>query len=177
MHLQIKMQIISMHISISIYTYIWQRKNMVLTVKTVFHDTCYSVTKPCLIIWDPMVCSMTGFPALHYVLEFAQIYVHWVVDTIYPSLLLCLQSFPASGSFPVSWLFASGGQTTGVSASVLPVNIQGLFPLGLTGLISLQSKGLSRVFSNTTVQKQQFFSAPLSLWSNSHIPSWPLEKP
>ena len=75
------------------------------------------------------------------------------------------QSFPASGSFPMSHLFASGGQTTGVSAStsVLPMNIQDLFPLGWTGWISLQSKGLSRVFSNTTNQKHQFFSTQLSL--------------
>jgi len=82
-----------------------------------------------------------------------------------------LQSFPASGSFPMSQFFTSGGQSIGVSASasVLPMNIQDWFPLGLTGLISLQSKGLSRVFSNTTVQKHQFFSAQLSLWSNSHI--------
>ena len=77
----------------------------------------------------------------------------------------CLRSFPASGSFPMSQLFASGGQSVGVSASasVLPVNIQDRFPLGLTGWISLQSKGLSRVFSSTTVQKHQFFSAQLSL--------------
>ena len=90
-----------------------------------------------------------------------------------------LQSFPASGSFPVSWFFSSGGQSIGVSASasVLPMNIQDWFPLGLTGLISLQSKGLSRVFSNTTVQKHQFFSTQLSLWSNSHIHTWLLEKP
>ena len=83
----------------------------------------------------------------------------------------CPQSFPASGSFPVSWLFASGGQSIGASAlaSVLPMNIQGLFPLGLTGLISLQCKGLSSVFSNTTVQKHQLFGAQLSLWSNSHV--------
>ena len=81
----------------------------------------------------------------------------------------CPQSFPAWGSFPVSQLFTPGVQTIGslVSASVLPMNIQGWFPLGLTGLISLQSKGLSGVFSNTTVQKHQFFSAQLSLWSNS----------
>ena len=80
----------------------------------------------------------------------------------------CLQSFSASGSFPVSQFFASGGQSTGVSASasVLPVNIQDWFPLGLTGLTSLQSKWLSRVFSNTTVQKHQFFGAQLSLSSN-----------
>ena len=89
----------------------------------------------------------------------------------------CLQSFPASGSFLMRQLFSSGGQSHGVSASVLPVNIQGWFPLGWTGWISLQSKGLSRVFSNTTVQKHQFFSAQPSLWSNSHIHSWLLEKP
>ena len=91
----------------------------------------------------------------------------------------CLQPFLASGSFPVSQFFASSGQTTGVSASasVLPMNIQDWSPLGWTGWISLQSKGLSRVFSNTTVQKHQFFSAQLSLWSNSHIHTWLLEKP
>ena len=89
-----------------------------------------------------------------------------------------LQPFPASGSFQMSQFFASGGQSTGVSASaaVLPMNIQDWFPLGWTGLISLQSKGLSRVF-NTTVQKHQFFSAQLSLWSNSHMHTWLLEKP
>ena len=81
------------------------------------------------------------------------------------SLSSCLQSFPASGSFPMSQLFTSGGQNTGASASVLPMNIQGLFPLGLTGWISLQSKGLSRVFSNTTFQKHQFFGTQPSLWS------------
>ena len=80
----------------------------------------------------------------------------------------CLQSFPASGSFPMSQFFTSGGQSTRVSAfaSVLPVNIQDWFPLGWTGWISLQSKVLSRVFSNTTVQKHQFFGSQLSLWSN-----------
>ena len=89
----------------------------------------------------------------------------------------CLQTFPASGSFPTSQLFASGGQSIGasVSASVLPVNIQDWFPLGLTGLISLQFKGLSRVF-NTTVQKHQFFGAQLSLMSKSHIHTWLWEK-
>ena len=91
----------------------------------------------------------------------------------------CLQSFPESGSFPTSWLFASGGQRTGASASAsaLPMNIQGWFPLGLTGLISLLSKGLSKVFSSTTVWKHQFFSAQPSLWYNSHICTWLLEKP
>ena len=91
----------------------------------------------------------------------------------------CPQSFPVSGSFIMSQLFASGGQSIGVSASasVLPMNIQDWFPLGLTGLISLQSKGLSRVFSSTTAQKHQFSSTQLSLWSNSHIHTWLLEKP
>ena len=90
-----------------------------------------------------------------------------------------LQSFPAAGSFQMSQLFESGGQSIGVSAStsVLPRNTQHLFPLGWTGWISLQSKGLSRVFSNTTVQKHQFFRAQLSLQSNSHSHTWLLEKP
>ena len=93
------------------------------------------------------------------------------IQPYYPQPLIlipfssCFQSFPASVSFPMSWLFASGGQSIGVSAlsSVLPMNIQDWFPLGLTGLISVQSKGLSRVFSNTTVQKHQLFGAQLSL--------------
>ena len=91
----------------------------------------------------------------------------------------CPQSLPALGSFPMSQLFASGGQSIGVSASasVLPMNTQDLPPSGWTDWISLQSKGLSRVFSNITVQKHQFFSAQLSSQSNSHIHTWPLEKP
>ena len=104
----------------------------------------------------------------------------WCHPTISSSVIpfSCLQSFPASGSFPVSQFFTSGGQSTGVpaSASVLPMNSQNWFPLGWTGWISLQSKGLSRVFSNITVQKHQFFSTQLSLWSNSHIHTWLLEK-
>ena len=89
----------------------------------------------------------------------------------------CLESFPASGSFPVSWLFTSGGQSIGASASVLPMNVWGWFPLGLTCLISLQTKGLSRVFSSTTIQKHQFFDTQPILWSNLHIHTWPQEKP
>ena len=83
------------------------------------------------------------------------------------------------GFFPMSWLFPSGGQSIDASAStsVLPMNIQKWFPLGLTNLISLLSKGISRVFSSTTVWKYQFFSGQCSLWSNSHIPTWLLEKP
>ena len=105
----------------------------------------------------------------------------WCHPTISSVVPFCswLQSFPASGSFRMSQFFTSGGQSIGTSglASVLPMNIQGWFPLGLTGLIFLQPKGLSRVFSNTTVQKHQFFGAQPSLWSNSHIHTWLLEKP
>ena len=105
----------------------------------------------------------------------------WCHPTISSSVVpffSCLQSSPASGSFPVSQFLASGGQSTGISAiaSVLPMSIQDWFPLGLTGWISLLSKRLSRVFSNTTVQKRQFFGAQLSLWSNSHIHTWLLGK-
>ena len=91
----------------------------------------------------------------------------------------CPQSLLASGSFPMSQLFTRGGQSIGVSAltSVLPMNTQYWSPLGWTGWISLQSKGLSRVFSNTTVQKHQFFSTQLSSPSNSHLHTWLLEKP
>ena len=106
---------------------------------------------------------------------------HWGHPTISFSVVpfsSCLQSLPASGSFPMSQFFVSGGQSIGVSASasVLTMIIQEGFPLRLTGWISLQSKGLSRVFSNTTVQKHQFFSTLFSLWSNSHIYTWLLEK-
>ena len=106
---------------------------------------------------------------------------HWCRPTISSSVIpfsSCLPSFPASGSFPMSTFFPSG-QNTGASgsASVLPMNIQDWFPLGWTGLISLQSKGLSRVFSNTTVQKHQFFGTQLCLRSNCHIHTWLLEKP
>ena len=91
----------------------------------------------------------------------------------------CIQFFPALGSFLMSQLFTSGGQSIGASAasSALPMNIQGWFPLGLTGWISLQSKGPSRVFSNTTVQNHEFLGAQLSLWSRSRIHPWLLEKP
>ena len=105
----------------------------------------------------------------------------WCHPTISSSVVpfSCPQSFPASGSFEMSQLFASGGQSIGVSAStsVLPMNIQDWFPLGLTGWISLWSKVLSRVFSDITVRKHQFLSAQLSLHSNSHIHMWLLEKP
>ena len=106
----------------------------------------------------------------------------WCHPTISSSVISFssgLHSLPASESFPMSQFFASGVQSTGVSAtmSVLPVNNQDWFPLGLTGLISLQAKGLSRVFSTTTGQKHQFFSPQLSLWSNNRIHIWLLKQP
>ena len=106
----------------------------------------------------------------------------WCHPTISSPVVLfssCLQSFPESGSFQMSLLFTSGGQSYGVSAStsVLPMNTQDWFPSGWTSWISLQSKGLSRFFFNITLQKHQFFSAQLSLQSNSHIHTWLLEKP
>ena len=102
----------------------------------------------------------------------------WWCHPAISSFSSCLQSLPASGSFPMSQLFAWGCQSTGVSASasVLPMNTQDWSPSGWTGWLSLQSKGLSGVFSNTTVQKHQFFRAQLSSQSNSYIHTWPLEK-
>ena len=141
-----------------------------------------SVTKLCPTLCDPMVCSLPGFPVLHYLPEFTQIHVHWVGDAICRILchpLLFLPSiFPCIRSFPVSQIFSSGGQSIGVStsASVLPMNTQDWSPSEWTGWISLQSKGLSRVFSNTTVQKHQFFGIQISSQSNSHIHPWLLEK-
>ena len=103
---------------------------------------------------------------------------HPTISSSVPCFSSCPQSFPASESFPISQFFTSGGQSIGASASVLvlPMNVQGWFPLGLTGLIFPLSKGLLRVFSRTTVWKHQFFSSQSSLWSNSHIPMWRLEK-
>ena len=141
------------------------------------YPCCFSVAQLCPTLCDPMDCSTLGFPVLHCLLEFAQTYVHWFNGAIQPSH--CLQSFPASGSFPMSWLSMSGNQSIRTSASELvhTLNIQSWFPLGLTCLISLLPKGLSRVFSGTIVRKHQFFCAQPSLWSNSHICMWQLEKP
>ena len=102
---------------------------------------------------------------------------HPMISSVVP-FSSCFQSFPASGSSPMSQFFTSGGQSIGVSASalVLPMNIQDWFPLGWTGWISLQSKGLSRVFSNTIAQKHKFFGSQLSSQSNSHIHTWLLKK-
>ena len=154
-----------------------------------------SVAVLCPILWDPMDCSLPDFSVCGIlqarILEWVAMASSWSlfrfmpIELVMPSnhLTLCcpllLLPSVASGSFPVNWLFTSGGQSSRAlaSASVLPINIQGWSPLGLTGMISLFSKGLSRVFSSTTVQKLWFFSTQPALWSNSHICTWLLEKP
>ena len=144
-----------------------------------------SVTQSCPTLCDPMECMQHARPPCP--LPTPRVYSNscsssrWCHPTISSSVIpfsSCLQSFPASGSFQMSQLFVSGGQNIGAwaSATILPVYIQDWSPLGWSGWISLQSKGLSRVSSNTTVQKHQFFSAHLSLWSSSHIHTWPLGK-
>ena len=128
----------------------------------------------------PWTTARQGFPVHHQLSELIQIHVHRVGDAIQPSHPLSYPSPPAFNLSQHQGLFQwSGGQSFGASASasVLPMSIQGWFSLGLTGLISLQFKGLSRVFSSTTAQKHQFFSAQPSLWFNSHIHTWLLEKP
>ena len=132
------------------------------------------VTKSCPTFCNLVDYSIPGFCVLHYLPEFAQTHVHWVGDAIQPShpvtpFSSCPQSFPASGSFPMSLLFASDGQRIGASALVLPTNIQGWFPLGLTSLISLLFKGLSRVFSSTAVWNHQFFGVQPSLYGPTPI--------
>ena len=145
---------------------------------------CCSVPQSCPTLSDPMDYSMPGFPVLHYLPQFAQTHVHGVSDAIQPSHPRSLPSLPVLILSQHQGLFqrvdsASGGQSIGASASasVLPMNIQGWFPLGWTGLISLPSKGLSRVFSNTTAQKHQFLAIQPSLWSNSHTGTRLPEKP
>ena len=143
-----------------------------------------SVAQSCRTLWDPMNHSTPGLPVFHQNRSFPKL---MSIKSVMPSTHLilchpfssCSQSLPASGSFPTSQLFAWGGQSIGVSASasVLPKKTQGWSPSEWTAWISLQSKGLSRVFSNTTVQKYQFFGAQHSSQSNSHIHTWPLEKP
>ena len=143
---------------------------------------CFSVTQLYLNLFNPMDCSMPGYSVLHYLLEFAQNLIRWISDAIQPSHPLLSPSSPALNLSQHQGLlqcFAWGGQGIGASASapVLPMNIQGWFSLGLTGLISLLSKGPSRDFSSTTVRKHQFFCPQPSLWSKSHIYTWLLEKP
>ena len=160
------------------FVYIWNKHNVVnpllLFSHTVVSDTAIPWTAACqlpcpspLSPWDYLnSCPLS----------------QWCHPTISSSVIPFSshpQSFPASGSFPMGQFFTSGGQSTGVSASasVLPMDFQSWFPLGLTGLISLQSKGLPWVFSSKTIWKDQFFSAQPPFWSNSHIHTWLLEKP
>ena len=121
-----------------------------------------SVAKSCLIVCNPWTAAHQAFLSFTISWSLFRSQFHWLRDAIQPSsvtlFLSCPQSSPASGSFPMSWLSASGGQSIGASASIIPMNIQGWFPLGLTTLISLGSKGRSRVFSSTTVWEHQFFS-------------------
>ena len=132
------------------------------------------VAKLCLTLWEPVDYSTPGSSVLQYLPEFVQIHVHWVgvlynvSSSVTP--FSCCQSFPASGSFLMSWFCASGDQSSraSASASVLPMNIQGWFPSGLTGLIFLQSKRFSGVFSSTIIWRHQFFSPQPSSWSNFH---------
>ena len=143
-----------------------------------------AVAQSCPTLCDPINRSTPGLPVHHKHLESTQTHAYRVGDAIqqpHPVVPCssCPQSLPASGSFPMSQPFAWGGQSIGVSASasVIPINTQDFSPLGWTSWISLQSKGLSRVFSNTRVQKHQFFITELSSQSKSHIHTWPLEKP
>ena len=138
-----------------------------------------SVSQSCPTLCKPMNHSTPGLPVHHQLPEFTQTHVHhqWCHQATSSSVVpfpSCPQSLPASESFPLSQLFTWDGQSTGVSAlaSFLPKKSKGWSPLEWTGWISLQSKGLSRVFDNTTVQKHQFFGAQPSLWSNSHIRTW-----
>ena len=145
---------------------------------------CCSVTQSCTTLCDPMDCSTPVFLVLHYLLEFAQTLVHWIHDVLQPSPPLSSPS-PLALSLAqhqglLQWVSSSYqvAKVLSFSFSISPSNeYSGQFPLGLTGLISLLSKGLSRVFASTTVQKHQFFRAQPSLWSNSHIHTWLLEKP
>ena len=144
-----------------------------------------SATQSCPPLCNLMDCSIPGFPVDYQLLKLAQIHVHWVGVIVQSSHLLLSPSPPGfnlsqyQGLFPVSQFFASSGKNIEALASalVLPRNVQDWFPLRLTDLIFLKSKGLSRVFPNAKVQKHHFFDAQLSLWSNSHIHTWLLEKP
>ena len=146
--------------------------------------TFRSVAQSCPTLCDPMNRSTPGLPVHHQLLEFTQTHIHRIGDTIQPPHPLSSPSPPAPNASQHQSLFqwinaAWGGQSTGVSAlaSFLPKKSQSWSPSEWTGWISLQSKGLSRVFSNTTVQKHQFFGAQPSSQSNSHIYTWPQEKP
>ena len=152
-----------------------------LQTKTPRNTVCCSVTKSCPTLCDPSGLQHTRFlcpPLFLRACSNSCPLSQWCYPTISSSVTpfsSCPQPFSASGSFPMSRLFASGGQS--IRASALPMNIQGWFPLGLTGLISLQSKGFSIVFSNATIGKHQFFGTQPSLWSNFHIHTWLLGRP
>ena len=157
---------------------------LIVTCNASIQSFCCSVAKSCLTLQphelhytrlpypslSPRICS-NSCPLSRW--------CHPSISSSVDPFSSCPQSFPASRSFPVNWLFASGGQSIGVSASasVLPMNIQAWFPSGWTGLISLLSKGLLRVFSSITIWMHQFFGTQLSLCSSSHICAWLLEKP
>ena len=154
---------------------IWGGADVITEIKCtidVIHFQFSQFTQSCLTLCDPMDCSTPGFPVHHQLPKLAQTHVHRVGEAIQPSHPLSVipfssrpQSFPASGSFQMNHFFTTGGQRIGVSApaSVPPMNTQDWSPLHWTGWISLQSKGLSRVFSSTTIQKHQFFGSQISL--------------
>ena len=155
----------------------------VILYKICWFCCCCSVTELCPTLYNPKECSRPGFLVLTLSLSLLRL---MSIESVIPSnhLILCHlpsyhQFFPASESFPVSQLFTSNDQSieASASASVLRMNIQDWFHLALTCLISLQSKGLSKVFSNTTLRKHQFFGAQPSLWYNSHTHTWLLGKP
>ena len=144
-----------------------------------------SVTQSCATLCDPIDCSTLGLPVHYQPLEFAQVHVHWIKDAIQPSHPLLPffsyhRSFPASGSFPMYWHFPSGSQNIRASALSISPSNEYLrlisFRMDWFDLLAVQGT-LKIVFSNTTVQKHQFFHAQPSLWSNSHTHSWLLEKP
>ena len=142
---------------------------------------CCSVVQSCPTLCNPMDCSTPGLPVHHQLPSLLKL---MSIESVMPSnpLILCRPLLLLPSIFPTIRVFANesglafGGQSIGISASVLPMNIQGWFPWGWTGLIFLQSKGLSGVFSNT-IRKHQFFGIQPSLWSNSHSHTWLLEKP
>ena len=144
-------------------------------------ESVSSIVQSCLTLCDPMDCSIPGFPVHHQLPGLTQIHMHTVGDATQPSYPLLSLSPPAFNFAQHQCLFqrvnSSHQVAKGLELQFQHQSSNDWFPLGWTAWISLQSKGLSRVFSNTTVQKHQFFSAQLSLWSNSHIHKWLLEKP
>ena len=146
-------------------------------------NCCCSVSKSCLALCDPMHCSISGSPVLHYLPEFLLKFMSTELVMLSNHLILYCFLLLLPSIFPRIRIFSNESALhirwpkyrTSASVSDLIMNIQDWFPLGLTGLISLQSKGLSSIFSNTIVQKHQFFSTQPSLWSKSHICTWLLE--